>query len=222
MSTFDLYAAYYDLLYGHKDYAQEVQYINNLVKANSSIEAGSILELGSGTGGHASHLAQFGHTVSGIDLSPRMVEKAKANSANLPPEFSQRLKFEVGDIRSFRCDKQFDIVISLFHVICYQNSNSDLAAAFATARAHLKLGGLLIFDFWYGPGVLSDPPRNIERIVEDEIIYVKRHTTPKMLVNKNCVDVRFDVDVNVKATGEYQKIIEHHYRTHLTSFRSLN
>ena len=37
-------------------------------------------------------------------------------------------------------DKKFDVVVSLFHVMSYQNSNSELFKAFEVAKKHLKDG----------------------------------------------------------------------------------
>ncbi|WNV86869.1 class I SAM-dependent methyltransferase [Umezawaea sp. Da 62-37] len=44
---------------------------------------GSVIDLGCGTGSLAVLLAQAGHTVQGLDLSPRMIAAAKAKATNL-------------------------------------------------------------------------------------------------------------------------------------------
>jgi SAM-dependent methyltransferase len=93
MSTFDLYAAYYDLLYRDKDYSEEVDYVNSLILAHRGVQELSILELGCGTGGHATYLAKSGQTVYGIDVSPQMVKKAKDNLVNIPLDLAKRLTF---------------------------------------------------------------------------------------------------------------------------------
>ena len=43
----------------------------------------------------------------------------------------------------------------MFAVLGYQVGNADLQAALATARRHLRPGGLFFCDFWYGPAVLA-------------------------------------------------------------------
>jgi hypothetical protein len=37
--------------------------------------------------------------------------------------------------------------VALFHVTSCQTSDDDLRAAMATARAHLRPGGVFLFDF---------------------------------------------------------------------------
>jgi ubiquinone/menaquinone biosynthesis C-methylase UbiE len=63
-AVFADYARYYDLLYRDKDYAAEAEYVAGLIRKFHPA-ARSILELGSGTGIHASLPAEKGFTVHG-------------------------------------------------------------------------------------------------------------------------------------------------------------
>ena len=213
MSQFDLYAAYYDLLYRDKDYAAEAHYVDGLVK-RAQPTASSLLEMGCGTGGHAVELARLGYTVHGVDLSPGMVERAQQRSA-AGAAFRSQLSFEQGDVRSVRAGRSFDAVISLFHVISYQTTNADLAAVVATARAHLKPGGVFVFDCWYGAAVLSDRPRQVEKHVADEYIEVVRRTRPEMHVNIDCVDVHFDIAIASRVSSDRRELRETHRMRYL-------
>jgi SAM-dependent methyltransferase len=213
MSQFNLYAAYYDLLYRDKDYAAEARYVDGLVK-RALPTASSLLEMGCGTGGHAVELARLGYTVHGVDLSPGMVERAQQRGA-ASAEFRSQLSFEQGDVRSVRASRSFDAVISLFHVVSYQTTNADLAAVVATARAHLEPGGVLVFDCWYGPAVLSDRPRQVEKRVVDEHIEVVRRTRPEMHVNLDCVDVHFDIAIASRVSNDRRELRETHRMRYL-------
>lgn len=213
MKVFDLYAAYYDLLYRDKDYAAEARYIDGLLR-DAAGDVASMLELGCGTGGHALEFARLGYAVHGIDVSAEMVARARERSES-EAALRDRLDFFEGDVRSYRASREFDAVLSLFHVISYQTRNADLAAAFATARAHLRPGGVFVFDCWYGPAVLSDRPRQVEKRVADARIDVQRATTSTMDVNRNCVDVRFDVQITSRLDDARREISETHRMRYL-------
>ena len=209
--VFDAYAAYYNMLYQDKDYKQEAKYIASLMGKND-ITDGSILELGSGTGKHAEEFAKMGFSVHGVDLSPEMVREANQRGNN---DFVNQLYFEIGDVRSFKIDKKFDAVISLFHVISYQLKNEDILAFFNTAAKHLKPNGVFIFDFWYGPGVLTDPPVVRLKRIENEEIEVLRIAEPVMHPNENVVDVNYCVQVKQKESGEVTELNEIHKMRYL-------
>ena len=189
--VFNAYAAYYDLLYRNKDYAGEAAYVHGLIQ-HHAYGAQEVLEFGSGTGGHAVCLAGHGYRVTGVDRSNAMVRRA----LNRVGSFGTRaLEFAVGDLRSFRAGKAFDVVLALFHVMSYQTGNADLQAAMATAAAHLRPGGLFIFDCWYGPGVLADPPVLRVRRMQGDGISLTRIAEPNHHPNENRVDVHYEVIV---------------------------
>jgi SAM-dependent methyltransferase len=214
MAVFGAYARYYDLLYRDKDYAGEAQYVHNLIQRYVP-GARSILELGCGTGAHAVLLVREGYSIHGVDLSTDMLERAEARLAEMPPEQASRLKFSPGDIRAVRINGSFDAVISLFDVISYQTTNEDLKAAFATAKAHLKPGGVFIFDCWYGPAVLSDRPAVRVKRVENEEIAVTRIAEPVLYPNDNCVDVNHQLLIKHKASGAIEELRECHRMRYL-------
>ena len=209
MQVFANYARYYDLLYRDKDYVAEAQYVHELLQSHAP-DTSSILELGCGSGIHATLLAQQGYQVHGVDLSAAMLEQAYGRLSKLTTEVASRLEFSQGDIRTIRLNKQFDAVISLFHVMSYHTSNEDLQSAFATVRSHLKPGGILIFDCWYGPAVLSDRPEVRVKRLEDEKISVTRIAEPVMHPNANLVDVNYQVFIKNRENGAVEELQETH------------
>ena len=209
--VFDAYAAYYDLLYQDKNYHKEAKYILRLLEENG-ISSGKILELGSGTGKHAEEFAKMGFFVHGIDLSPEMVQEANHRNNN---NLEGKLFFEVGDVRNFEAGKKFDAVISLFHVISYQIKNEDIQEMFKTAAKHLKQNGVFIFDFWYGPGVLTEPPTVRQKRLENKDIEVLRIAEPVMYPNENVVDVNYCVHIKQKESGKVSELNETHKMRYL-------
>lgn len=213
MSVFGAYSRYYNLLYKDKDYTGEAAYISALIRRHHP-EARTVLDLGCGTGHHDLLLAQMGFDVTGVDRSDEMLAIADDGLASINHQASTP-NFLNGDIRTVRLDTAFDAVISLFHVMSYQATNDDLAAAFATARAHLNPGGIFIFDCWYGPAVLTDRPTVREKHLEDESVSITRIAEPVMYANENLVDVNYRVMVTDKSNGEVEELRESHVMRYL-------
>ena len=213
--VFDGYSSYYDLLYKDKNYKSESEYISSLIKSHSP-NATSVLELGSGTGIHAEYLASYGFSVHGIDLSAGMVEKANERKKKLIPDISNRLLFEAGDIRDVRTGQKYDVVISLFHVISYQTTNDDLLKAFETAAIHLKKGGIFIFDFWFGPCVLTNQPSIKIKRMSDETLEILRIAEPVLFPNTNIVKVNFTIFISdILSNAKHNVIKESHLMRYL-------
>jgi SAM-dependent methyltransferase len=209
MTSFAKYARYYNLIYADKDYTGESGYIASLLRQYFP-EAVSILELGSGTGRHAALLTEIGYTVHGIEVSPDMLVQAQSL-----PNLEKKLSFIQGDVRHARLNRKYDVVISLFHVFSYQNTDTDLMQVIATARAHLADSGILVFDFWYGPAVLTTQPSVRIKRVSDQQIEVTRLAEPELHPNDNLVDVNYHVFVRDKVSQSVSEISETHRMRYL-------
>lgn len=203
MKVFGEYSKVYDLFYGDKNYRAEAAYVKKLIK-ECKPSAESILDLGCGTGRHAAILRKYGYDVLGVDLSSAMIEIAQKRTRTNYPAFIR------GDIRTIRLKRKFDVVVSLFHVVNYQLSDDDLASAFRTARAHLSKGGIFIFDFWYGPAVLTDPPHPRVKKIETHDMTAIRFADPCIHPNDNIVDINYSIIFKDKHNKEVQEINELH------------
>jgi SAM-dependent methyltransferase len=213
MNCFGNYSRYYDLLYKDKDYAGEAQYVHELIQKHRP-GAKTILNLGCGTGSHDFEFAKLGYRVTGIDLSAEMLAVANNRLSTINTQKSS-INFIQGDIRTVRLNITYDVVISLFHVMSYQTTNDDLQTAINTAKMHLDLDGLFLFDCWYGPAVLTDPPvTRVKRLADDEI-EILRIAEPVMQYNENLVDVNYLVIITDKSTGDVEQIKESHRMRYL-------
>ena len=148
-----VYAAAYDTLYQGKDYGAECDLVERVFREYGSQPIKTVLDLGCGTGNHAIPLAQRGYTVTGVDRSAEMLEAARAKATGVTG-----LRFVEGDVRTVALGEQFDAALLMFAVLGYMVENGDVLSALRTARAHLRDGGLLFFDVWYGPAVLAERP----------------------------------------------------------------
>ena len=191
MEVFGDYAYYYNSFYQDKNYREEALQIDCLLKKYGK-NVFTIINYGCGTGRH--------------DVSALMVELARENAKQEKLD----IEFSVSDIRNYEPKKQYDAVISLFHVMSYQNTNEDIFAAFRSARKALSNGGLFLFDVWYGPGVLSDKPGVRVKEIEDDRNRLVRIARPVMHERENIVDVNYEVQVINKETSKVQMINETH------------
>jgi predicted TPR repeat methyltransferase len=208
--VFNEYAKVYDLLYESKDYKLESDYIHELIQKYSK-NAHSILDLGCGTGRHDIELAKKGYEITGVDLSSEMLIRAHANSQKQ----DVKCNFVHGDVRYVRLDQKYDVVLALFHVASYQTTNEDLLSFFQTASYHLKKNGLLIFDFWYGPAVVTEKPSVRIKEFENNDFRVIRISHPKMYLAENIVAVQFEVFIYNKSVLTMDTLNETHLMRYL-------
>ena len=214
MSVFKTYAQYYDLLYQDKNYREEADFVGGLFDKHAP-GTRSILDAGCGTGAHAFQLAKKGYRITGIDQSEAMISSARQSLADAHSDIAPQVSFHRADIQNLDLSKRFHGAVSLFHVINYQISNGSLNEFFRAVRRHLEPGGVFIFDFWYGPAVLTDKPAvRIKRLknVEIEII---RIAEPVMNPNDNTVDVHFTLQILQNSSRTLETIHETHKMRYL-------
>lgn len=178
------YADAYDMYYHDKDYTAECDLLERIFQTYGDGPIHNILDLGCGTGNHAIPLAQRGYKLVGVDRSESMLTHARRKATSLPEGNS--VTFCQGDIRTVDLQQHFDAALIMFAVLSYQLENADVLSALRTARQHLRPGGLLIFDVWYGPAVLHQRPAQrvkviptpegkLLRIVSGSNLDVRRH-----------------------------------------------
>lgn len=152
------YAGSYDELYGDKDYDGECDLIDRVLRHYARGSVSTLLDLGCGTGGHSAPLAQRGYQVVGVDRSYEMLRRAEERGSSA--------RFTIGDLRKLDLPETFDSALMMFAVLGYQVTNPDAHAALHSARRHLRPGGLLFGDVWYGPAVLAQRPSERVKVIE--------------------------------------------------------
>ena len=96
-----------------------------------------ILDAGCGAGQMTAELAERGAEVTAIDISPALIGIARRR---LPPHLAHRVRFQAGDMLSFRSGRH-DHVVAMDSLIYY--SEDDIAAALA--RLGERSGGRVLF-----------------------------------------------------------------------------
>jgi SAM-dependent methyltransferase len=144
MDVYERSAHAYDLIQAARgrDYGAQADQLAELIRARHP-DARSLLDVACGTGHHLRTLRRHFPDVAGIDISPAMLRRAREELSDVP--------LELGDMRSFRVDRRFDVVTCLFSSIGYLLTLDDVHRAVANMADHLHPDGLLIVEPWIHP-----------------------------------------------------------------------
>ncbi len=183
------YARDYDLLYRDKNYLEESRLLHHLLQHEGKGLVRRVLDLGCGTGNYAFPLAQQGYDVVGVDCSAGMLESARGKATTR--QGGGKVVFYQADIRNFRFEESFDAALMMFAVLGYQSTNSDVLAALRTARNHVRAGGLLLFDVWYGPAVLCQRPSERIKVIATEGGELLRVTSAELEIERHLCKVSY-------------------------------
>ncbi len=139
MEIYERLSQVYDLDWG-KFSEQYVSLINQLLDKRGIAQA-RILDLACGTGTLAVELANRGHYVYGIDISPQMIEIAQSKSMGL-----SNVSFEVQDMTLFAVEDKFDLATCTFDSLNYLLDTDGVKAMFYRITNVLHKSGLFVFD----------------------------------------------------------------------------
>lgn len=211
--VFAKYAKYYDLLYREKDYKKEVAFMLEALK-RGGFSGKKILSLGCGTCTYEIILAQKGFSITGVDVSKQMLKIAKDKVSKL--KLTKNIKLIQGDVRDLNLSGKFDIVMCMFNVIGYQNTNEDLSKMLKNVSHLLKKNGAFFFDCWHMPAVFTDKPtKRVKKIVINGETIVRK-TIPILFPEKNLLQITFDIK-NYKG----KKLMSRANETHIMRYFSL-
>jgi len=127
-------AAWWPLISPPEEYAEEAAFAGRLLR-RADRPVREVLELGSGGGHCASHLAP-GFTMTLVDLSAGML----AVSRRLNPE----CEHVEADMRTLRLGRDFDAVF-VHDAVDYMTTEEDLRLVIETAFTHCRPGGVAVF-----------------------------------------------------------------------------
>jgi SAM-dependent methyltransferase len=190
----DFYADIYDyLVFSNQKNEYEVGEIVNKTTPSSQSR---ILDVGSGTGHHVAELSTQGLDVLGIDISPSMVDKARAAF----PKY----KFEVADATNSGefGSNMFTHIMCMYFTIYYIE---DKMQFFQNCMKWLKPGGYLILhlvDRDHFDPIL--PPGNPLLYVSPQRYAEKRITSTKVKFN----DLSYSADFKLNESTDVANFVE--------------
>jgi SAM-dependent methyltransferase len=121
--------------------------------------AGPALELAIGTGRVALPLQGRGIAVSGIELSPHMVEQLRTKPGG------DTIPVTVGDMATTSVGRRFALVYLVFNTIMNLTTQDEQVAVFTNAAAHLRPGGCFVVEVVV-PQLRRLPPGELGRVFD--------------------------------------------------------
>ena len=126
---------------------------------------GPLLDLACGTGRMALRMAALGYQVTGVDITPEMIARARQKAA----QQAVSIEWVVADARTFHLQKQFSFIYMLENVFQFFLTRVDQEAMLARVHEHLLPEGCFLFE------TRNPSPRNLFELRRPE---GEKFTTP--------------------------------------------
>lgn len=131
---------YYHKLYFERDEQEAKQFIRNLLNQLRPETPSRMLDVACGKGRHSRILAEYGHQVTGIDISPESIDYARRYEHD-------QLEFFQHDMRlPFRIN-YYHVAFNLFTSFGYFNTLREHYDAIRTISGSLLPGSVFVLDY---------------------------------------------------------------------------
>lgn len=132
----------YMLVYKHRDWENAAKEVLQMISLLQLSEEARVLDIGCGMGRHALALSSFGYSVTGIDLSPSLLEEARRH------DLQGAVKWELGDMRELPFEAcAFDATVNFFTSFGYFSNEDDNVKVLRNIRRVLRPDGSFLIDF---------------------------------------------------------------------------
>lgn len=171
------------------------------------LEAGArILDLACGYGRHSIPLSKRGFDVTGYDLSPVFLKKAREDATAQ----SASVRWIQGDMRTLPFDAEFDAAINIFTAFGYFEDPDDDLKTMRGVRRALRPGGRFLLEIVHRDWLLGRfQPRGFEMSSEGTIILHERAwDLVHDMIEENVILIRPD------GTRTQYKVVHRMYSLH--------
>jgi len=128
---------------------------------------GPVLEIGCGTGRVLLPTGRAGVHVTGLDVSPHMLDVCREALKAESPDVQDRIRLVEGDMRDFDLGETFQLATSPFRPFQHLLTVEDQLSCLDCVRRHLVPGGIFILDI-FNPSLKSLTADNLGQEVGEE------------------------------------------------------
>ncbi len=182
--------------------------IDFFVSLVTRLQPKRVLELACGNGRVTLPLAQagaaHGFEVVGLELVPEMLQAAQKRQEEAEPDVRERLRLVEGDMRDWKAEQPFDVIVTPCSSVCHLLTLDDQLAAWNCAGDNLGPGGRFVVDVTMADlssyaDSLRSPPRELVEIDLDTFdaetrTRLIRYKTTRYLAHEQKARIRFLYD----------------------------
>ena len=139
MSSYNVFAQFYDYLNQNVDYDAGSSFISGIFKDNN---VKSVIDLACGTGVMSKKLIEKGYFITGIDASVDMLTQAQINLCSYKDSYN----LICAKMQDFSLDIKADGCICCLDSINHLTDENDVLKTFENVYSSLNGGGVFIFD----------------------------------------------------------------------------
>lgn len=141
---YDLLAPFYDEVNKDISYSDWADFIESIIAKHYNGTPELVLDLGCGTGRMTLELARRGYDMTGVDISPEMLDIARESAE--AEGLSDKMLWLCQDMTEFELYGTVDLTVSCLDCINHLTTRASLDKCLSLVHNYLIPNGLFIFD----------------------------------------------------------------------------
>lgn len=141
---YDLLASFYDIVNSDIDYKAWADFIERIFERNLDNKPSLLLDLACGTGRMTLELASRGYDMTGVDISPEMLDAAREAEEGMKNPTS--VLWLCQDMREFELYGTVDAAVSCLDSMNHLTSVKDFKKTLSLVHNYLVPDGIFVFD----------------------------------------------------------------------------
>jgi len=147
------YCEFYDL--EMQDYREDSDFYLKYINKDHAV-----LELGCGSGRLSRHIAAKCKTITGVDVSTDMIDRAQRQSSRLPVHWRNNISYQQMDMLQLDLGKLFDVIIIPYNTLNLLGNRPKILKCLRLCRKHLHDAGILLVHLYLPTAKLLTAPGN--------------------------------------------------------------